>query len=171
MPKIRWAAKVSRDKILRLYQNDAQGLVDEALIDEVGFDLYLRCQSILMVTEAKRVPCPRCDDEIVCQAERWSRHTAIACPRCGWSCTYGQYRDSWRHQDLHGGNAVYAFKAFVDQYERATAPRERMLLIDRLIQAFHWSIRHNRRHGPAAPNLIAGSREQVLAFLDQLALG
>ena len=169
--KIQWAPKVRRDKIWRLYRNDARGLVDETLIDDVGFALYQRCQSIIMVTKRKCIPCPRCGHIILCPGECWSRQIPIVCPECAWSATYGQYRDSWRHQDLHGGNAMYAFRTYVERYERASSPRERMLLIDRLIHAFHWSLRHNRPHGPAANNLIEGSHADVVAFLDRLADG
>jgi hypothetical protein len=166
--RIRWTPKVPQAKIWALYQSESRGLADETLIDEVGFALYQRCQSIIMVSECRRVVCPRCARTVVCAGERWSREQPIVCPDCGWGATYGQYRDSWRHQDLQGGNAMYAFRAFVEGYERA-APRERMLLIDRLINAFHWSLKHSRRHGPAATQLIAGSAEQVLALLDRLA--
>jgi hypothetical protein len=166
--RIRWAPKVPLARIWALYQSDARGLVDERLIDDLGFALFQRCQSIIMVTERRRVVCPRCAQIISCLGERWSREQAIMCPDCGWSATYGQYRDSWRHQDLKGGNAMYAFRAFAESYERAL-PHERMLLIDRLINAFHWSLKHNRRHGPAATQLLAGSAEQVLTLLDRLA--
>ena len=166
--RIQWAPKVPQAKIWALYQNDARGLADEALIGDVGFALFQRCQSIIMVTQRRRVVCPRCAQIVCCPGEHWSRDYAIICRDCGWSATYGQYRDSWRHQDLHGGNAMYAFCAFAEGYQRA-APRERMLLIDRLINAFHWSLKHSRRHGPAATQLIAGSAEQVLALLDRLA--
>jgi hypothetical protein len=166
--RIQWSPKVPQAKIWALYQSDARGLVDEALIDDVGFALFQRCQSIILVTERRCVVCPRCARMVCCPGEHWSREHAIICPDCGWSATYGQYRDSWRHQDLQGGNAMYAFRAFVEGYQRAL-PRERMLLIDRLINAFHWSLKHQRRHGPAATQLIAGSAEQVRMFLDRLA--
>lgn len=126
--KVRWAPKVRQEKIWRLYQNDARGLVDDELIDEVGWALYARCQSIVMVTEGKQVPCPRCHHVVVCPGERWSRQYAIACPVCSWKATYGQYRDSWRHQDLHGGNAMYAVREFVAKWERATSPRGQVLI-------------------------------------------
>jgi hypothetical protein len=166
--RIQWAPKVPQAKIWALYQSDARGLVDEMLIDDIGFALFQRCQSIIMVSEHRRVVCPRCAQIICCPGQRWSREHAITCPNCGWNASYGQYRDSWRHQDLQGGNAMYAFHAFAEGYERAL-PRERMLLIDRLINAFHWSLKHGRRHGSAARQLIAGSAEEVVAFLDRLA--
>jgi hypothetical protein len=141
------------------------------LIDEVGWALYSRCQSILWVTDRDRVPCPRCHQVIVCPSERWSRQVPIVCPDCGWQATFGQWRDSWRHRDLHGGNAMPAFRAFVEQWERAHPPRERMLLIDRLIHAFHWSLRKNQPFGPAGRNLIEGRYDEVVAFLERLTYG
>jgi predicted RNA-binding Zn-ribbon protein involved in translation (DUF1610 family) len=169
--RIRWAPKVRRAKIRRLYQTDALGLLDEALIEEVGFALLQRCESILMVTEARRLPCPQCGAVIDCPAPRWRRGLPILCPACAWQATYGQWRDSWRHQDLTGGNALPAFRAFVEQYPQAAAPRTRLLLIDRLIHAFHWSARRRRFHAPAAAGLIEGDLEAVMAFLDELTHG
>src|SRR5438445_4158500 len=59
---VRWAPKLRPEKLRRLYELDAQGLADEELIDEVGYTLYSRCESILTVTESfrGRVPCPGC---------------------------------------------------------------------------------------------------------------
>ena len=45
---IRWAAKVSRAKIRQVYHKDALGLVDEELIEEVGFALLQRCENIVL---------------------------------------------------------------------------------------------------------------------------
>lgn len=42
MEKITWAPKVRQRKIWQLYQNDALGAVDEALVEEVGFALWQR---------------------------------------------------------------------------------------------------------------------------------
>src|SRR5690349_14144870 len=108
---IQWAPKVRPERIWQLYQREAQGFLDDDLVNEVAWALYQRCESILMVTEGRRLPCPTCPTLIVCPTERWSRTTPIICPACGWTATYGQYRDSWRHQDLQGGNALYAFQA------------------------------------------------------------
>lgn len=122
-----------------------------------------------MVTEAQRIDCPRCRAEIVCPGARWSRDQPIACERCGWRATYGQWRDSWRHRDLFGGNAMDAFRAFVADYPEAATARDRILLIDRLIHAVHRSVRRNRVFRPAAHNLLEGTVPQVREFLDELA--
>lgn len=145
--------------------------MDEELIDEIGWALYSRCQSILWVTDRNRVSCPHCHHVIVCPSGRWSQQVPIVCPECAWQVTFGQWRDSWRHRDLHGGNAMPAFRAFVEQWEQATSPCERMLLIDRLIHAFHWSLRQNQPFGPAGRNLIEGKYDEVVAFLDRLTYG
>ena len=167
--KIQWAPKVRLEQIWQLYRREAQGILDDDMLEEVAWALYQRCLSILMVTEGRRVPCPVCQT-VITGPEKWSRQLPIVCPTCSWTATYGQYRDSWRHQDLHGGNAVYAFQEYADQYPQARSPRQRMLLIDRLIHAFHWSLKRSRAHGPAAVQLLAGNRDAVIAFLDQLTL-
>jgi hypothetical protein len=45
--EIRWPPRVSKVKLRRLYQADAQGIIDQALLDDVGITLLLRCQAIL----------------------------------------------------------------------------------------------------------------------------
>jgi hypothetical protein len=85
--RIRWASKVPQAKIWALYQSHARGLAEEELIDEVGFLLFERCQSIIMVTERQRVVCPRCTRIVCCPGERWSREQPISCLDCGWSAS------------------------------------------------------------------------------------
>jgi len=168
IPRLRWASKLKQAKLWQLYHADARGLLDETLITEVGWTLYERCRSIIMVTEAKEVICPACQAIIVCPEARWSKQCPIVCQSCGWQATYGAWRHSWRHQSLHGGNAMPAFRAYVEAYPQAKSPQGQMLLIDRLINTFHWSVRRQRHHGPAANQLIQGSPEEVLVFLDKL---
>jgi hypothetical protein len=49
---IEWASRVNPGAIRRLYETDARGIVDEEQIDDVGYALYWRCQSIIAATEA-----------------------------------------------------------------------------------------------------------------------
>jgi hypothetical protein len=51
--EIRWSPRVPQWKIQRLYESDAQGLLDEELLDDVGITLWLRCRDILTIHEAK----------------------------------------------------------------------------------------------------------------------
>jgi ribosomal protein L37AE/L43A len=162
-----WAPKVRTEKIWQLYQNDARGLVDETLLDDVGLALFLRCESVLLVS-AGRIKCPECRTTFPTNWHASRPEAAIVCPTCGWSTTGGQYHASWRHQDLIGVNAAPAFRAFVDAYPSASSPRAKMLLVDQLIHAFHYGLQTAAPHRSAANNLIEGSHDQVLALLDRL---
>jgi DNA-directed RNA polymerase subunit RPC12/RpoP len=89
--KIRWARRVSREKIRRLYELDAQGILDEELLDDVGFTLLLRCRDIITIDEARsgRVKCPRCASQrkrtIIERVSQKGdvRDEMIVCPECG----------------------------------------------------------------------------------------
>jgi hypothetical protein len=57
-----WAHRLRKSQIERLYKSCGQELLDEKLIDDVGFSLYAHCTSMLQVSEAirRRPPCPSC---------------------------------------------------------------------------------------------------------------
>ena len=168
--RIRWAAKVPRAKIRQLYRADALGVVDGELIADVGEALYARCQSILLLTDGSFL-CPCCAAVIVVG---WGRpeDADIPCPAegCGWTTTNRAYHNSWRRQDLLGGNIRGPMEVFMAGYDRSRNPRERMRLIDGLIHAFHQDLAGNATKS-AATNLIDGKRKRVEAFLDELAYG
>lgn len=170
-PPVRWAPRVQMAKIGRLYRTDAQGIHDEELIDDVGYALYSRCRSILHVTDAMngRVHCPQCDTIIVRGRDP---DEALRCDDCGWETRWEAYYATYRTQELGAGGAHAIFSDYVTRWERAGAPREKMLLIDRLIHAWHWETRRERPSfglgRPTGMNLIEGNRRQVLAFLDEL---
>jgi ribosomal protein L37AE/L43A len=167
-PRLHWAPKVRQDKIRRLYEQDARGLLDDALLDDVGTALYSRCRSILLVS-SQRLECPQCGHAFSIAPH--TDDTIVACPtNCGWTITGKHYHQSWQHRDLIGTNTP-AFQIFVDRYPYVTALREKMILIDQLLHAFHQSIRYPVPHRSAASNLIEGNHAQVVAFLDQLTYG
>ena len=61
--KFRWAKRVSRRDIQRLYESDAQGMLDEALLDQIHFAIYARVSDMFEVREAQqfgRVKCRQC---------------------------------------------------------------------------------------------------------------
>lgn len=169
--KLHWAPRVPRHTIRRLYETDALGVVDEELLDEVAYGLYSRCQSILTVTQAAegKVQCPGCEHLIVRQ-NMADKQEVIRCPTCGWQITWDQYLKSYQHKQLHGGGAVDAFKAYVEQFPHAQTKRDKMLLIDRLIHAVHWELTQ-RPSRPAAVNLIEGNMHMVSQLLESLAYG
>jgi hypothetical protein len=158
-------------KIRRLYANDALGLVDEDAIDDVGANLLLRCQSILAANEAHggRAACPRCDAIILHSRDKRER---ITCPACGWQTLWAYYAKTFEGQGLLGGGSITFVRAYAEAYQHARAPRERFLLIDRLIHAFHWEMHEQiGMSRPVACDLIAGRFEEVIEFLDTLTYG
>ena len=59
-----WAPRLKPYLIRRVYEGDAQGLLDSELLDKVGWALYARCESFLLAHEARngRARCPVCGD-------------------------------------------------------------------------------------------------------------
>jgi Zn ribbon nucleic-acid-binding protein len=174
-PPVRWAPRVHPNKLKRLYELDAQGILDDDLIDEVGYTLYSRCQSILHVSDAMngKVHCPQCDTIILHQTN--DSADVLACPTCGWEARWGAYYNTYRTQELGAGGAVDIFHDFMAQWERVRTSREKMVLIDQLIHRWHWETQHQRpKFGlgrPTGVNLIEGNKQQVLALLDTLTYG
>jgi hypothetical protein len=171
--RIRWAPRVRREKLRRLYQGEARGLLDAALLDDIGTTIYCRCRDILIVSDAAegRITCARCGVAVVRRAGD-DPEQMIECGNCGWAMRWRDYRRSYQHQELYARGLADAIGEFMRAWERAASPREKMMLIDRLIHVWHWETSHERAKGrPAAVNLIEGSRRQVLAFLDELSAG
>jgi hypothetical protein len=166
--ELRYARRVRPDKIRRLYTLDAKGIVDDELIDEVGYAMFARCQSIRVATRAHagKATCPRCRSRI---DHQWDKAAALRCA-CGWETTWGEYLKSYQGKQLHGGQAYPIFRSFIDRWPEARTPRDKMLAIDALIHACHgeWQGGPGR---PAACNLIEGSMSELIPFLDELAYG
>lgn len=178
--EIEWARRVPKDLIRRLYESDAAGMLDIELLDDVGTRLYQRCLSILDVDAAQRgrVRCPRCDRAgretiIVCDTRPAADGGEIVCPACGWRVAWRDYLRSYKRRQLNLGGAGDAFTAFARDWPRARAPEAKMLAVDRLIHAFHYSFRQrpDMPSRPAGVNLINGKLEDVIRFLDALSTG
>ena len=169
--KIRWASKVPPNKIRRLYESDASGLLDEELVDEVGIMLYARCESIALVSRAQ-VRCPRCRALI---EVGWGRpdDELIRCPvpDCGWQTTHADWHRSWTKRQLIGSNALPLFETYLVDYAQAETPGTKMLLIDALIHGFHHDLKTQQLNRSVANNLIEGSHGQVIALLDGITYG
>jgi hypothetical protein len=171
MEKITWYPKIRQTKIWQLYQNDALDAVDEALVEDVGFRLFHRCRSIWLVTR-REVECPRCGTEFtLCEPGSWKMLPGVLpCPMpgCGWETTAEAWHSSWRHRDLLGTAAMQAIEIYLQDYPRARKTEEQMVCIDQLIHSFHISLRTGKPSRSFANNLIEGSHEQVVEFLDRL---
>ncbi|MBN1287314.1 MAG: hypothetical protein JXB47_18080 [Anaerolineae bacterium] len=173
---IRWAPRVPMNKIRRLYELDAQGIVDEDLIDDVAYALYARCESILTVTDAVfgRVKCPCCG-AMVARRPGDDKTEVLTCAACGWQVTWGEYFQTYHRKQLAGGGAVGFFKEYRARLPGARSPQAKMLLIDWMIHRCHLAVVQPGTDPvdgrPAAVNLIQGNMTQVMFLLDELAYG
>lgn len=166
-----WTPRVKPYLIRRLYESDAQGRLDENLLDEVGWALYSRCDSFIHAREASlgQVRCPVCGGPV--QHNRQAKEI-MRCPGCGWECPVQAYLDTIKNQQLDGGPEVIAlFQGFLDAFPKAKKPPEKMLLVDSLIHGFHHFLRSGRTRRPVGINLIDGHLEFVMDFLDHLSYG
>ena len=171
MEKISWSPKIRQSKIRQLYHNDALGAVDEVLVEDVGLGLLYRCRSIWLVTR-REVECPRCGATFsLCEPDSWKTLPGVQrCPTpgCGWETTAEEWHESWRHRELLGTAAMDAIETYLYDYPRARKTEECMVCIDQLIHSFHISLQTGKFNRSFANNLIEGSHDQVVAFLDRL---
>ena len=167
--ELKWARRVRPELVRRLYTLDAKGIVDEELIDEAGYALYARCESIRIATEAHfgRAACRKCG--AVIERRRWPKDELLVCA-CGWQRTWREYHKSYQRKQLVGGKAFPDFLQFLDAWPKASTPRDKLLLIDRLVHALHVDAR-KRFFRPAAVNVIEGSMRHVNQLLRELAYG
>jgi hypothetical protein len=179
--EIQWSPRISKWQLRRLYESDAQGLLDEELLDEVGYTLFGRCRDILKVESAQRgrVHCAHCDQKgqttlIERPATQGDpRDVLLTCPACGWQITWGEYHLSFKRKQLNPGGATDTFAAFVQNFPQARTPQAKMAAIDRLIHEFHYSYQSmpDLPTRPVGVNLIEGHLEDVIAFLNELTFG
>ncbi|MBY8991522.1 MAG: hypothetical protein KGD58_12265 [Candidatus Lokiarchaeota archaeon] len=171
---IRWSPRVSQQKIRKLYEQDAKGIVDDELIDDIAFSFFMRCQDIITVTDASlgKVKCIKCENII---HHNWNKDEVLSCNKCSWETTWGTYLKSYQKKQLHGGGALGAFKNFVAKLPKARTPEDKMILIDRLIHEAHQWTGPNFEEPvftrPVAVNIISGKLKDVKVFLDQLSRG
>jgi hypothetical protein len=175
-----WAPKVPPHKIRRLYEQDAKGIRDDELLDDVGYGLFARCDSMLLVTKANyghplcfvcrtKMPHPYEEDgkqDYVPVPKEY----VLKCPNCGWSITMGEYRDSGKGQTLNGAGALPELEQFTEKYPAAVTYAEKMLLVDALIHSFHGNLADEPSR-PIASNVIEGNIGQIANLIFTLAYG
>ena len=163
-----WAPRVSKRKIRQLYEDDARGIRDRDLLEDVGYSLLCRCQSFIAANEAcgGKVQCPCCE-QLVPHTSR--KDEILACDGCGWRLSWAAYFKTIQGKQLRGGEDVMGpFRAFIVAFPRAQTLPEKMILIDQLIHGFHGYIKTMDVRRPVAVNLIEGRMNDVVEFLDDL---
>lgn len=164
-----WAPKVNPDKIRRLYEQDARGIQDEELADEVGYGLYARCDSMLLVTAAN-MGHPQC---ILCRAQMphsYEKSFVTVCPQCGWTITIGEYGASYKGQTLNGCGCLSALHQYVQNFPLARGYERKVRIIDALIHSFHGELGEEPSR-PTAVNVIDCNIGQVANLIYTLAYG
>jgi predicted RNA-binding Zn-ribbon protein involved in translation (DUF1610 family) len=166
---------VTRYEIARLYRTDATGIRDEDLLNEVGYALLARIHDILVVTDAHRgrIHCPTCDTVI--PRRHPSRRmdadkTLVKCGNCGWQSPWGEYYRSYSKKHLLAGGVEPFLREFASKFPSARGYGEKIVLIDTLLHRYHWELL-GLGGGPGAVNLIGGTRNEVIAFLNELTYG
>jgi len=170
--KFHWVGKISRRDIQRLYESDAQGLLNVDLLDQVMYSIHARVQDMFEVREAQklgRVKCRNCGSPI--SQPFWMggryKNNVLKCEKCGWQTTCGEYQGSYSGKDLLPGSRSEMFQAFLDRFPAAYTPQEKMLLLDWLIHAFH--VQSGVAGRLVAMNVIQGTRDQLIELLTSLA--
>lgn len=181
--KIKWSPRVSKDKLKRLYNEDALGMIDDVLIDDVGIMLWLRYRDIMYIHDSQhgiKWQCPRCRAEEKHSymenpdgAEFVSADTPRRCSLCGLSMSWDEFRKSRKRQQLNPGGAVDFFNEYVTKWIGLKDNKEKMLAIDKLIHSFHYSLKSSPDipTRAAGVNLIEGKLTDVMVFLDEMTFG
>jgi len=165
-----WSPRVSKSKIARLYASIGKGIVDEELIDDVGFSLLARCESVLTATdtgEGRGARCPNCDSLV--KFTTW-QDEQLECKSCGWQCPKQAYKKTIKYKHLFAGGMKPFLEEFAREFPRARTHSDRFILIDTLIHRYHWE---NVGSGgrPGACCLIEGKLKDIMPFLDALSYG
>ncbi|MCW4037161.1 MAG: hypothetical protein NWF13_00330 [Candidatus Bathyarchaeota archaeon] len=162
-----WAPRLPKKIIHQLYLNDALGIHDEGLIDDVGYRLLMRCRSFIIANKAVRgkATCPVCSSII----PHHKRKDEFLVCNCGWKLSWGEYFATIQHKQLSGAEPVIMlFMKFVKQFPVSRSYKNKILLIDEVIHGFHWYAKNNTPTRPVAINLIEGRLKDVIDFLDAL---
>jgi hypothetical protein len=121
----RWAGRVAKSKIVHIYENDAQGMHDEDLFNDVAYTLLTRCKSMLMVEEARqgRATCPVCEAMIEHTARKRGQ---LSCGNCDWKDTWNAYRASMDGLHLIGPGLQPFCHEYVKWLPKVKTPNEKM---------------------------------------------
>ncbi len=157
-----WAPRLRKRLIARFYESSGKGLVDDELIDEVGYSLLVRAESILAATDAVsgRAPCAACGATVE-HERQW-----LECAECDWRCPWEAYRKTIKYKHLFAGRMKSQLEEFVRSFSVARSPRQRLILIDTLIHQYH-----GKSGRPGVCSIIEGKLSNIMSFLDGLSYG
>ncbi|MDD5934545.1 MAG: hypothetical protein PUC65_03115 [Clostridiales bacterium] len=163
--RFRWPKMLDLHKLNQLYMQDAKGIQDDFLVDEIGMTLYLRCKygkEDMERMEKYIIRCHNCDNEIKGNGD--FRQCS-----CGYQYSYKEYRRSFSKNNMPTGAAAKTFEIFIQKWNIAKTYNEKNILIDHLLHEFHLSLTSGAVHRPVAMNFIDGTRKQVETIINNLA--
>jgi hypothetical protein len=165
--KFSWSPKVSRQKLKKLYENDANMLYDEDLLDEIGYTLYARCmqgyeERILM--ESGKLRCHNCSEIIMGQ------NGLMEC-KCGNQYLFRDYMRSFRTNNMPSGSAQHIFNEFINNWQKVTTYADKMRIVDNLVHEFHINLVTGVKGRFVGINLIEGTKKQIEELILSLAFG
>ena len=126
--KPEWSPRVSRHKVARLYEKDAQGIRDEELVDDVGYGLLLRVESCLTATLAmggKQVQCPNCNSIRGRNTQSRPEQENLHCENCSWTLPWAEYHKSYRGKRMGCAGLNSFFQDFKDKFPMREAMKRR----------------------------------------------
>lgn len=176
--KFRWCKKVSRNDLLKLYRSEAKGMLDEELLDDIGYTFYTRCTQAGQARELLdrgKILCHHCGAVLSGDVDKTGNYTPhlksnlpMHCA-CGHSYTYREYRRSFRAASMPAGRAEPIFERFAQKWPGCKTGAQKMILIDRLIHECHVTLMSGIAGRSVCLNLIEGSTQQLTDLVTQLA--
>ena len=178
--KFKWHKKVSRNDLLRLYQGESKGMIDEILLDDIGLTFYMRCKQATEVRECMdkgKIICHHCGAVLTggrvsptgsVLMKNADNYTPINCA-CGYSYTYREYRRSCNTVNMPGGRATPIFKNFLQKWPGCRDTKSKIFLIDWLVHECHVTLMSGARGRSVCVNLIEGSLKQISDLIMKLA--
>lgn len=157
-----------------MYESDAQGLLDEDLLNEVHYTIYVRVCDMFEVREAQQhgqVKCRQCRGPISQPYLMGTRNknNVLKCDNCGWQVTCGEFYKSYTGKSMLPGSVTEMFESYLERFPKAKTSPEKMLLIDWLIHQFH--VMQGVAGKPVGQNVIQGTGDQVRELIETLAYG
>lgn len=165
--QFRWCKKVSRRDLQKLYQSEARGMIDDALLDEVGYAFYARCKQskeVLPLLNQGRMLCHHCGSVF-----NATGYASITQCECGYCYTYREYRRSFNANDMPAHRAQPIFDTFMEKWPQCKEPMQKMMLIDWLIHSFHVTLMSGEKGRSVCVNLIEGTKKQISDLILTLA--
>ena len=165
--KFNWSKKVSRNALLQLYQSEAKGMINNELLDEIGYTLFIRCEQARNardLIDKNMILCLNCGLSIKCI----NKNDITICS-CGYSYTYREYRRSCNSNNMPGGRAEPIFNEFMKRWPKCKDSKSKMLLIDWLIHKCHVTLMSGELGRSVCVNLIEGTKTQISELINKLA--